>query len=153
MARQIRFPTPRLPNTLPFEDRISAALDRLANSISRSPVSAKLRELSSQMPYIVETELSTPFGKVMTPELSMPALALPQIDGRKKEAMKAAIGTDLAQIIGLVPVLGDVLADILEDTYAVKIRETLTPEEEKAYMHWDKLGPSTLAMMRTFARR
>jgi len=89
---------------------------------------------------------------VRAPQLEPPSLEPPQMDDRRKQATKAAVAQDLAFIVGFVPVLGDAVADVVEDAYFRTIHETLTPEEFDTYKRLDVYSPSTAAMLRTFSK-
>lgn len=143
----------RIPSKLPFESKIDNLLDKAANKINRLRATRTLSEIHSNLPYLPEVKIGTPFGQIGLPEVSLPEPRAPEIDERRKEAIKAAAAVDLSFIVALIPAVGDVIADVIEDTYAVKIRNVLKADELDDYMKYDKLGPSTLAMLRTFIRK
>lgn len=143
----------RLPTELPLESTIDRALDELERRVAALPTTRILENLHSKLPVIPEVEVGTPLGMIKTPEISLPVPALPKIDDRRRTAVKAAIATDLSAVIGMIPVVGDVVADVVEDIYGARIRKVLTKEEMDTYMKYDKLGPSTYAMLRAFIRR
>ena len=70
--------------------------------------------------------ISTPFGEVETPPIELPPLKLPprpdELSERQKKAFDHALGTTGAQIVGLFPVIGSALSDILEDIHSPKLR-------------------------------
>lgn len=141
-------------NKLPFEDRVTGELDRIAQRIQGSRLSQRLMELHARFPKIPEKQVASPLGSVKLPEVSLPAPTVPRLDPKKMEAMKAAVGVDLAILPGLIPVLGDYLADVVEDTFGAKLRESLSPQEYAEYQKQDKIMPfSTIALARTFVRR
>ena len=89
---------------------------------------------------------------VRVPLPTPPILAPPEIDERRGGALMHAVAVDLSFFLGLIPVIGDVVADIVEDLHGAEIRRTLTPEEYNRYLREDKVAPSGLAMLRTFMR-
>ena len=104
------------------------------------------------IPAVEETRLDTPFGTVRAPEIGLPDLKRLTLDPRKRDAVKAAIAIDASGVVGLIPGIGDIAADVAEDTYGARLRQILTPQEMNQYTRFDKLGPSTVAVVRTFMR-
>lgn len=95
-------------------------------------------------------KIPTPFGEIKLPDLETPPLELPQIpDDRARKAIGHGLGEDAAQIIGLVPWVGDILEDILEDMHHAEIKKILTPEEYNRFLEYDKSFPTTVALART----
>ena len=80
----------------------------------------------------------------------LPPLVPPAMDSRQNEAMLQAVLIDISGVIGWIPILGDLAADCCEDFSAAKLRDILTPEEMERYVHHDRVGPSTLAMIKAF---
>ena len=66
--------------------------------------------------------------------------------------MKAAIGVDASQVIALIPAVGDVVADVIEDTHTDRLKESLTADEYNRYLKWDKSYPSSIALLRALQR-
>lgn len=135
---------------LPFEDRVASGLNRVARAINESPPTRLLTKIQEKAPRLPELIVPTPLGTVGLPEISLPTPGLPQFNERKRKALKAAIGSDLGSLIGLIPVIGDAAGDLVEDMYGAEIRGNLTEGEYEQYKKWDKIGPSTMAMIRTF---
>lgn len=133
---------------LPFEQQIDSVLNALEDSIAKSGIIERIEAARGRLPYIPATIIPTPFGTVEIPPIEIPELSLPKIDDRRREALKAAIAIDISGLVAVIPIVGDVLADIIEDTYGNKIREVLTPKEAAAYSKYDRVGPSTVAMLR-----
>lgn len=146
-----------IPDRMPFEDTIDRALDDAADKIASHPLMRKLEELHSRIPVVPSVEVGTPLGKIKTPELALPKPSPPEVDDRKKEAIKAAVADDLTGLIEKIPVVGAAAAPIsdgLEDTFMAKIHDTLTPEEYELFKKKDKISPlTTLAMVDTLIRR
>jgi len=142
----------RLLSKLPLEEQVDAILDSAARNAAAHPLVRRLAEIHSRLPALPERDMPTPFGAVRIPEIRVPEPLPPQMDERRREVVKAAAATDLSSIVGVIPVLGDAVADVVEDVFAAKIRDTLTKEEMDLYVRYDKLGPSTLAAIRTFIR-
>lgn len=138
----------------PLEGLIDKTIDqgviihrRLAES-RPAKVYNKTRQILPRLP---EVNFPTPFGQIKTPEFALPPLEPISVNERQREAYKAAIAIDLTFPLSWIPVVGDLAADVLEDTFGEKLRESLTDAEYTTYLQHDKAGPSTLAMVRTFA--
>lgn len=142
-----------LPTSLPFERQIDQALNNVAAKIEGNPITTKLMQIHAQLPVVEEVDLNTPLGRIRLPEISAPAPMPPALNSRRKEAMKAAIGSDISSVVGVIPVVGDVVSDVVEDVFGEKIRNSLNKAELDRYMKYDKMGPSTLAMARAFTKR
>ena len=74
------------------------------------------------------------------------------MDERKTKAMMHALASDLGTIIGWVPVIGDIVSDVVEDLHSAELRRILTPAEMSEYVRHDKVAPSTVALIRTFIK-
>ena len=129
------------------------AVNGLMSGVANSPVGKAINSASERLPRLEEKSFSTPFGRVKLPEIRLPEVHEVKLDEHKREALRATVGIDAAQVFGIVPVVGDLIADVFEDTHAEVVRETLSDSEFRAYTKYDKLGPSTLAMARTFMKR
>ena len=138
---------------LPFEDKIDAVLNRVAQVVNDSPPTKLLQRLHEKAPRLPTVIIPTPLGTVGLPELSLPVPMLPQFGERRIKALKAAIGSDIGSLMGLIPVIGDAAGDVVEDIYAAEIRGNLSAAEFEEYKKWDKIGPSTTAMLRTFTKQ
>jgi len=98
-------------------------------------------------------ELPTPFGKVNLPDIEFPRRGLPQVDERRKKAVKHAVATDLTGILGLVPYVGGLVGGQLGDLHFAEMRKILTPQELNKYIEVDKQIPSNgLALLYSFVR-
>lgn len=103
-----------------------------------------------------ETEIPTPFGTVHLPEIrellpEFPPKA-PKMDERRWDAMRNTLGIDLASIVGIIPVVGDIAADVAEDLHFRELRRILTSAELEEYLKQDQVAPSTIALIRTFMK-
>ena len=134
-------------------DGIVAAVTEVNSRLAESPVGRAYSRVRDSLPAIPERRLPTPFGEIKTPDMTLPELAVLKLDDRRREAIKAAVAIDLSFLISLIPLVGDVVADVIEDTYGEKLKETLTDREFSAYMRHDKFGPSTIAAVRALAGR
>lgn len=154
--REIRPIILPLPSKLPFEDKIDKILSSAVQKIEKHPITGRLQEIKEKMPYIAETEITTPMGKFKTPEIRLPDFLPPKVDERRREAIKAAICDDFAGVIERIPFLGFAahpISDLLEDMAMGKLHDTLTEEEFKQFKRFDKAIPSTtLALLMTFTR-
>jgi len=103
------------------------------------------------MQLIPSFKIPTPFGgTISTPPLETPPLSLPAMpDARTAKAIGHGLGEDAAQIVGLIPWVGDILEDILEDMHHVEIKNILTAEEYRKFAEYDKSFPTTVALART----
>ena len=99
------------------------------------------------------TTIPTPFGKVHLPEKKIELPKLPPFDEKSREAMKHAIGIDLSMIPGMIPWVGDVVADVVEDLHGAELREVLTTKQYDEFLKQDKVAPATIAMARTLTKR
>lgn len=103
-----------------------------------------------------EIEIPTPFGPVTLPKLRevLPPFPheAPKMDERRSKAMSHAVATDLSTIVGWIPVVGDVIADVVEDLHGAELRKLLTKEEMDRYVVEDKVAPSTIALARVFMK-
>ena len=93
--------------------------------------------------------VSTPFGKVETPIVELPPLGIPRLDEHYRKAMGHTIGIDLSGIVGLVPYVGDVIADNIGAMHSAELKRILTPGEYDEYVRWDKTYPDTIALLRS----
>ena len=101
-------------------------------------------------------EIPTPFGKVRLPGIEdvLPKFPpkMPRIDERRNVAMRHAVAIDLSSIVAFIPIVGDVVADVVEDLHGAELRRILTREEMDEFEKQDKVAPSTIALIRTFMR-
>lgn len=159
MARELKLPKPihkaltSAPARLPFESVLDRVLDRISAKLEQAAPTRFTRSLGKKIPYPAEFRVNTPLGNIGLPSLDLPRLDVPELDNRRKEAIKAAIGQDLSYFPGLIPVVGDIAANAIEDVFFGKIHEVLTPEELRKFVQWNKKSPlSTVAMLQTFIR-
>lgn len=103
-------------------------------------------------PTLPETTIPTPFGRVSLPEHRIQRPRLPSFNDKSRSAMKHAIAIDLSMLPGLIPVVGDVLADVIEDLHAAELRKILTPKEYDEFLKQDKISPATIAMARALTK-
>jgi len=66
--------------------------------------------------------------------------------------MLHAIAIDGSMVPGLIPVVGDVVADVVEDLHFAELRNILTMEQYDEFIKQDKIAPATLAMMRALTK-
>jgi len=98
-------------------------------------------------------EVPTPFGRVNLPAMEVPKRALPQVDERRKRALRHAIATDLTGILGLIPYVGSLVGGQIADLHYAEMRGILTPEELNRFIEADKKIPSNgLALLYSFVR-
>uniref|UniRef100_A0A6M3M293 Uncharacterized protein n=1 Tax=viral metagenome TaxID=1070528 RepID=A0A6M3M293_9ZZZZ len=95
-------------------------------------------------------EIPTPFGVIKLPDAETPPLKLPAMpDARATKAIGHGLGEDAAQIVGLIPWIGDIIEDALEDSHHVEIKKLLNPDEYRRYAEYNKSMPTTVALVRT----
>lgn len=97
-----------------------------------------------------ELEFPTPFGLVHVPFPKLPKLSSPKMDERRSRALAHAVGEDLTTIVALVPLVGDIIADVVGDTHYAEEIKNLMPGEHAAFLEHNKVAPSSIAMLRTF---
>lgn len=69
------------------------------------------------------------------------------------KAMYYAALVDLSGLVGFIPVVGDLLADVAEDVVAVEIKKTLSPEEYDRFIKDTRFLPDVPAMAKTLEFR
>lgn len=103
-------------------------------------------------PTFPSTTIPTPFGEVHLPEHRIGLPKPPPLEGKSLSAMKHAIAIDLSMVPGLIPMWGDVVADIVEDLHFAELRKLLTAKQYDEFVKQDKVSPATIAMMRALTR-
>ena len=95
-------------------------------------------------------KIPSPFGEVKLPDLETPPIKLPTMpDERSAKAIGHGLGEDAAQIIGLIPWIGDIVEDVLEDLHHAEIKKILTADEYQKFAEYNKSFPSAVALVRT----
>ena len=95
--------------------------------------------------------IGTPFGKVKLPDCELPPLELPtRPDEHARKAILHGVGEDLSGVIGLIPWIGDLVADAIADTHHAEIKKLLTSEEYDRFAEFNKSLPTAPALIRTF---
>jgi len=103
-------------------------------------------------PTFPETTVPTPFGKVSLPEHKMRLPKLPSFDEKSRSAMMHAVAIDGSMVPGLIPVVGDIVADVVEDLHFAELRKILSPNEYDEFIKQDKVAPATVAIMRALTK-
>lgn len=103
-------------------------------------------------PTLPETTVPTPFGRVSLPEKKLELPKLPARNEKNTSAMRHAVGIDLSMIPGMIPIVGDVVADVVEDLHGAELRKILTPKQYDEFLKQDKVAPATIAMARALSR-
>lgn len=103
-------------------------------------------------PRFPRMRVSTPFGDVHIPEHKVGLPKFPSFDEKSMSAMKHAIAIDASMIPGMIPWVGDVVADVVEDLHASELRKILTLEQYDEFLKQDKIAPATIAMMRALTK-
>jgi len=103
-------------------------------------------------PTFPETTIPTPFGSVHLPEHKLGLPKLPPFDEKSRSAMLHAIAIDGAMVPGLIPVAGDLIADVVEDLHFAELRKLLTPNQYDEFIKQDKIAPATIAMARALTK-
>jgi hypothetical protein len=99
-------------------------------------------------PVLPRRALPTPFGKVYLPEQKIGLPKLPPVDEKSMNAMKHAVAIDASMVLGWIPVVGDVVADVVEDLHAAELRKALTPRQYDVFEKNDKVAPAIVATAR-----
>ena len=98
-------------------------------------------------------ELPTPFGSVNLPSMETPIRALPQVDPRRRAAVRHAVATDLTGILGLIPYVGPLIGGQIADLHFAEMKKILTSRELDRFIEADKKIPSNgLALLYSFVR-
>lgn len=103
-------------------------------------------------PKFPKMRVLTPFGDVHLPEHKVGLPKIPSFDEKSRNAMKHAIAIDGAMVPGLIPWIGNLVADLVEDLHAAELRKILTLEQYDEFLKQDKIAPATIAMMRTLTK-
>ena len=103
-------------------------------------------------PTLPETAVPTPFGRVHLPEHKVELPKLPSFDEKSRNAMKHAVAIDGSMVPGLIPFVGDVVADVVEDLHVAELRKILTPKQYDEFLKQDKVAPAMIAMARTLTK-
>ncbi|KKN87042.1 hypothetical protein LCGC14_0263120 [marine sediment metagenome] len=103
-------------------------------------------------PTLPETTIPTPFGKVHLPEKKIEVPKLPPFDEKSRSAMMHAIAIDGSMVPGIIPYVGDVVADVIEDLHVAELRKILTPKQYNEFEKQDKIAPATIAAARALTK-
>ncbi|MBA7617005.1 hypothetical protein ES703_24309 [subsurface metagenome] len=103
-------------------------------------------------PTFPETKIPTPFGNVHLPEHKIGPPRLPPFDEKSRAAMKHALAIDLSMLPGMIPIIGDVVADVVEDLHSAELRKVLTSQQYGEFLKQDKIAPATIAMARALTK-
>lgn len=112
--------------------------------------SKKLREGVKVLPQV---SIPSPFGTFQLPSYGLPPLRKPRWTKERKGALRHALGSDLSQVVAIVPLVGDTLADVLEDVHMAEVKKLLSPEEFDRFLQETKVAPDTLALIRTYIEK
>ena len=66
--------------------------------------------------------------------------------------MLHAIAIDGSMVPGLIPIVGDLVADVVEDLHFAELREILTTAQYSEFIKQDKIAPATVAIMRALTK-
>lgn len=95
-------------------------------------------------------KVPTPFGEIKLPDLETPPIEVPKKpDKRDYQLLGHGLGEDLAGVVGLIPWVGDIIEDALEDMHHAEIKKILTNEEYSRFAEYNKAMPTTVALART----
>lgn len=103
------------------------------------------------MKIIEGPEIPTPFGgSIKLPDLETPPISLPKMpDEHAAKAIGHGVGEDAAALIGLIPWVGEIVEDALQDLHHAEIKKILTTEEYSKFAEYNKALPTSLALART----
>lgn len=147
---------PTMPTKLPGEDQISAGVDRFLDFMEKEPIHKGINRVVEKIPIMPSSNIKTPLGTYKTPEFYVPKILPARFDTTHREAFKAAVLADAAELVQAIPFLGaaaDPISHTLEDTAYAKISDTLPPQEFNLFKSYDDIDPlSVIAMIRTMVR-
>jgi len=103
-------------------------------------------------PTFPETTIPTPFGSVHLPEHKLGLPKPPPFDERSRSAMLHAIAIDGAMVPAMIPFVGDIISDVVEDLHFAELRKLLTPNQYDEFVRQDKIAPATIAIMRALTK-
>jgi len=99
-------------------------------------------------------QIPSPFGVIKMPDAETPPMKLPEIpDSRGRKAIGHGIGEDAASILGVIPWVGELVEDALQDTHHAEIKKILTAEEYRKFAEYNKSFPSAIALARVLCFR
>lgn len=102
------------------------------------------------MKILTGPKIPSPFGTIKLPDLETPPLKLPTMpDAHAAKAIGHGLGEDAAQIVGIVPWIGDIAQDILNDLHHAEIKKILTDAEYREFANYNKAFPTAIALART----
>jgi len=104
--------------------------------------------------FLSSRNLPTPFGKIELPSFEIPRRGPPQMDERRKKAVKHAMACDLTMLVGLaIPYVGGFIGGQISDLHGAEMRKILTAQEMDKYVEADKRFPTTtLPLLYSFVR-
>jgi hypothetical protein len=97
-------------------------------------------------------DVPTPFGTLHLADVVLPPLAKPKLTEEEKNAMRLAIGSDLAMLPGEIPIVGDFIEDALMHIHRAEIVKHLKPEQQTQFLEYAKGGPDSIALLRLFLK-
>jgi len=105
-----------------------------------------------ELPKLPRVKIFSPFGTIQTPEITLlPKLKPLEMDDRRKEAFRHTLGIEGTRLIGLIPVVGHIIAEGIADMHGARLRELMTRDEFDDYVkRTGKALPTSLATLRTF---
>lgn len=137
MARTFQPPSFRLPDKLPLEEAVDRLLTSAARRFEQSRVAETLHRIEDSLPVLESTTFPTPLGTIKTPRLQGPSFSTPPgIDSRRREIVKAAVGSDLMEAVEGIPGVGAIVVLVtnpLGHSFDEKIARQMTPQEFNAY--------------------
>jgi len=96
--------------------------------------------------------MPTPFGTLHLVDVELPPLAKPELNKEEKNAMRLAIGSDLAMLPGEIPFIGDFIEDALVHIHRAEITKHLKPNQQQQFLEYAKAGPDSIALLRLFLK-
>lgn len=137
---------------LPFQNQIDPYLERATERIYQSGLVQKAQSLVEVFPVIESITIPTPFGALHTQRIELPDIVPPRFKPEDREAIKAALGMTIGNAIELIPVVGDIVGQIISDHYAPLVRESLSASEYAEYQKKEKLFPPIVALLTTLSQ-
>lgn len=154
MPKRPELKLPELPpravellSRLPFQQQIDPYLERATQKIYESGLVQKVQSLVEVLPAIEPITIPTPFGTIHTQRIELPDIVPPRFKPEDREAIKAGLGITIGELVGNVPVIGDIVGPIIADHYRPILRETLEPAVYVEYQKKEKLFPAIVALL------
>mgnify|MGYP001597078154 CR=1 FL=1 len=111
------------------------------------------RRRPSKVEIFPSVKMPTPFGSITLARIEPPKLARPELDSRRRKAVKHAVAMDLTSVLGYIPWVGSLVGEQLSDLHYASMKDILTERELKDFTKADKEVPTNvLALLSSFIK-